>query len=88
LSKLDLETLKIAHRDDVEEDAHKKNPHDFVLWFTKSKFENQVMKWASPWGVGLSRLASRMLSYRTEEFRREAGYPLWWCRSYTYPSHQ
>jgi len=52
LSKLDLETLKIAHRDDVEEDAHKKNPHDFVLWFTKSKFENQVMKWASPWGVG------------------------------------
>ncbi len=52
LSKLDLETLKIAHRDDVEEDAHKKNPHDFVLWFTKSKFENQAMKWASPWGVG------------------------------------
>lgn len=52
LSKLDLETLKVAHRDDVEEDAHKKNPHDFVLWFTKSKFENQAMKWASPWGVG------------------------------------
>ncbi len=52
LSKLDLETLKIAHRDDVEEDVHKKNPHDFVLWFTKSKFENQAMKWASPWGVG------------------------------------
>lgn len=52
LSKLDLETLKIAHRDDVEEDAHKKNPHDFVLWFTKSKFENQAMKWESPWGVG------------------------------------
>lgn len=52
LSKLDLETLKIAHRDDVEEDVHKKNPHDFVLWFTKSKFANQAMKWPSPWGVG------------------------------------
>lgn len=52
LSKLDLETLKIAHRHDVEEDVHKTNPHDFVLWFTKSKFENQAMKWASPWGVG------------------------------------
>ncbi len=52
LSKLDLETLKIAHRDDVEEDVHKKNPHDFVLWFTKSKFTNQAMKWPSPWGVG------------------------------------
>lgn len=52
LSKLDLETLKVAHRDDVEEDVHKKNPHDFVLWFTKSKFENQAMKWDSPWGIG------------------------------------
>lgn len=52
LSKLDLETLRIAHRDDVEEDVHKKNPHDFVLWFTKSKFTNQAMKWPSPWGVG------------------------------------
>lgn len=52
LSKLDLETLKIAHRDDVEEDSNKKNPQDFVLWFTKSKFEKQAMKWDSPWGVG------------------------------------
>lgn len=52
LSKLDLDTLKVAHRDDVEIDVHKKNPQDFVLWFTKSKFENQAMKWESPWGVG------------------------------------
>ena len=52
LSKMNLEELRIAHRDDVEEDLHKKNPQDFVLWFTKSKFENQAMKWESPWGVG------------------------------------
>lgn len=52
LSKMNLEELRIAHRDDVEEDTFKKNPQDFVLWFTKSKFENQAMKWDSPWGVG------------------------------------
>lgn len=52
LSKMDLDTLKIAHREDVDEDAHKKNPQDFVLWFTKSKFGKQAMKWDSPWGVG------------------------------------
>lgn len=52
LSKMNLDELRIAHRDDVEEDLHKKNPQDFVLWFTKSKFDNQAMKWESPWGVG------------------------------------
>lgn len=52
LSRLNLEDLKVAHRDDVEIDLHKKNPQDFVLWFTKSKFDNQAMKWESPWGVG------------------------------------
>ncbi len=52
LSGLDLETLKTAVRDDVTHDDNKKNPQDFVLWFTKSKFANQAMKWQSPWGVG------------------------------------
>lgn len=52
LSKMNLEDLRVAHRENVEEDLHKKNPQDFVLWFTKSKFENQAMKWDSPWGVG------------------------------------
>lgn len=52
LSRMNLDELKIASRDDVEADLHKKNPQDFVLWFTKSKFENQAMKWESPWGVG------------------------------------
>ncbi len=39
-------------RDDVSEDTNKKNKNDFVLWFTKSKFEDQALKWDSPWGVG------------------------------------
>lgn len=33
-------------------DENKKNPGDFVLWFTKSKFEDQAMVWDSPWGRG------------------------------------
>lgn len=52
LSGMDLEQLRTASREDVDVDVHKKNPQDFVLWFTKSKFENQAMKWDSPWGVG------------------------------------
>ena len=39
-------------RDDVEEDTNKRNKTDFVLWFTKSKFEDQELKWESPWGLG------------------------------------
>ncbi len=41
-----------AVRDDVEVDKNKKNSIDFVLWFTKSKFDSQELKWDSPWGVG------------------------------------
>ena len=44
--------LMVGVRDDVEEDENKKNKSDFVLWFTKSKFDNQELKWDSPWGVG------------------------------------
>ena len=44
--------LKIGVRDSVDLDEAKRNPADFVLWFTLSKFENQVMKWDSPWGEG------------------------------------
>ena len=39
-------------REGVEEDPNKRNKNDFVLWFTKSKFEDQALKWDSPWGVG------------------------------------
>ena len=52
LSGKNQDDLLIGVRDTVEEDKSKRNPADFVLWFTLSKFENQVMKWDSPWGVG------------------------------------
>ncbi|MBP3824816.1 MAG: cysteine--tRNA ligase [Butyrivibrio sp.] len=51
-SAIEKEALQIGVRDDVEEDSSKKNKTDFVLWFTKSKFEDQALKWESPWGVG------------------------------------
>ncbi len=44
--------LLVGVRDDVEQDENKKNKSDFVLWFTKSKFDDQELKWDSPWGVG------------------------------------
>ncbi len=46
------EDLEVGVRDDVEEDLAKKNKTDFVLWFTKSKFDDQELKWDSPWGIG------------------------------------
>ncbi|MBP5490386.1 MAG: cysteine--tRNA ligase [Lachnospiraceae bacterium] len=46
------ESLLEGVRDDVDIDTNKKNKNDFVLWFTKSKFEDQALKWDSPWGVG------------------------------------
>ena len=46
------EDLAVGVREGVEEDENKKNKNDFVLWFTKSKFEDQALKWDSPWGVG------------------------------------
>ncbi|MCI7455646.1 MAG: cysteine--tRNA ligase [Spirochaetales bacterium] len=33
-------------------DGNKRNPQDFVLWFTNSKFGEQAMMWDSPWGRG------------------------------------
>ncbi len=48
----DEEDLAVGVREGVEEDTNKRNKNDFVLWFTKSKFEDQALKWESPWGVG------------------------------------
>ena len=48
----DEEDLQVGVREGVEEDTNKKNKNDFVLWFTKSKFEDQALKWDSPWGIG------------------------------------
>ncbi len=50
LALLDRQNLKAGAR--IAVDGNKKNPADFVLWFTNSKFENHLMQWKSPWGEG------------------------------------
>lgn len=46
------EDLAVGVRDGVEQDDNKRNKADFALWFTKSKFDAQELKWNSPWGIG------------------------------------
>lgn len=48
----DAEDLAVGVREGVFEDTNKRNKTDFVLWFTKSKFDDQELKWESPWGLG------------------------------------
>ncbi len=50
LANLSIDELEAGSR--IEIDPNKKNPLDFVLWFTNSKFSNQIMQWDSPWGRG------------------------------------
>ncbi len=52
LSGRNADELIVGSRDDVDEDINKKNPADFVLWFTNSKFGNQELQWDSPFGRG------------------------------------
>lgn len=47
-----IDDMVVGVREGVEEDNNKRNQADFVLWFTKSKFDDQELKWDSPWGVG------------------------------------
>jgi cysteinyl-tRNA synthetase len=51
-SNVNENDLMVGVRDDVDEDTNKRNRSDFVLWFTKSKFDDQELKWHSPWGYG------------------------------------
>jgi len=52
LSGMNEKDLIIGAREDVLEDDNKRNPYDFGLWFTNSKFNNQILQWDSPWGRG------------------------------------
>lgn len=52
LSGRNQDDLMIAVREDIQEDISKRNPFDFGLWFTNSKFNNQELQWDSPWGRG------------------------------------
>ncbi|MBO5138502.1 MAG: cysteine--tRNA ligase [Bacilli bacterium] len=67
------EDLMVGVRDTVDYDSNKKNQADFGLWFTLSKFQDQAMKWDSPWGVGYpgwhiecSGIASKFLGDRLD----------------------
>jgi cysteinyl-tRNA synthetase len=70
-----LDQLKAGARVDV--DPNKRNPHDFVLWFTKSKFENQALLWDSPWGRGYPgwhiECSAMSMKYLGEQFDIHAG---------------
>lgn len=50
MARLRLDDLEAGAR--IEVDESKRNPQDFVLWFSRSKFPNQIMQWDSPWGRG------------------------------------
>jgi len=50
LALLDRQELKAGAR--IEVDSNKRDPRDFVVWFTASKFTHQAMLWDSPWGRG------------------------------------
>ena len=52
LSGRNSDDLLVAVRSDIEVDDAKRNPFDFGLWFTNSKFNNQELQWDSPWGRG------------------------------------
>ena len=40
-----IDDMVVGVREGVEEDQNKRNQADFVLWFTKSKFDDQELKW-------------------------------------------
>ena len=60
------EDLEVGVREGVEEDTNKRNKADFVLWFTKSKFDDQELKWDIPLGCGLPWLAYRVFMHLHE----------------------
>lgn len=75
LALLKLDDLQAGARIDVDE--NKRNPHDFALWFTKSKFEDQALQWDSPWGRGYPgwhiECSAMSMRYLGESFDIHAG---------------
>lgn len=75
LAGLQLDQLKAGAR--VELDPNKRNPFDFVLWFTKSKFDKQALLWESPWGIGYPgwhiECSAMSMKYLGEQFDIHAG---------------
>jgi cysteinyl-tRNA synthetase len=80
LALLRLDDLKAGAQtgfERIEQDKHKRNACDFVLWFTKSKFENQALVWDSPWGKGYPgwhiECSAMSMKYLGENFDIHAG---------------
>ncbi|MDR2149774.1 MAG: cysteine--tRNA ligase [Spirochaetaceae bacterium] len=75
LARLRLDDLRAGARITVDENKH--NAADFVLWFTKSKFENQALTWDSPWGRGYPgwhiECSAMSIKYLGEQFDIHAG---------------
>jgi cysteinyl-tRNA synthetase len=75
IALLKLDDLKAGAR--IEQDENKKNPYDFALWFTKSKFKNQALVWDSPWGKGYPgwhiECSAMSIKYLGENFDIHAG---------------
>lgn len=75
LARLDLSKLQAGAR--IEVDTNKRGPFDFVLWFTKSKFENHELLWDSPWGKGYPgwhiECSAMAMHYLGEEFDIHCG---------------
>ena len=75
LALLKIEDLKAGAR--IQRDENKKNPRDFALWFTKSKFKNQALVWDSPWGKGYPgwhiECSAMSMKYLGESFDIHAG---------------
>ncbi|MGO8695162.1 MAG: cysteine--tRNA ligase [Rectinemataceae bacterium] len=75
LAMLKPDELKAGAR--IEVDGNKRNPADFALWFTKSKFENQALVWDSPWGRGYPgwhiECSAMSMKYLGEQFDIHSG---------------
>ena len=75
LALLDRQQLQAGAR--ISVDRSKRNPEDFGLWFTRSKFEDQAMIWDSPWGRGYPgwhiECSAMAMRYLAEQFDIHCG---------------
>ena len=67
--------LEVGVREGVEEDGNKRNKNDFVLWFTKSKFEDQALKWEA--NTSISTAAASTTFSRTTPTRSRRARRIW-----------
>ncbi|ADI73832.1 cysteinyl-tRNA synthetase [Methanohalobium evestigatum Z-7303] len=65
---------KLQSQERAVYDPYKRNPQDFVLWFSHSKYKNHIMNWDSPWGEGYPgwhiECSAMALKYLTDAFNK------------------